>query len=497
MQFIKSEKFIKYLKIILVTATVLGLGFLTYSLFIKKEDVKNVIKVTRESISQVVEVSGAVEPSKKSDINFERSGTVSTLSVKVGDAVRPGQVLATLSGSDAYASIVEAQAGVVSAQANLESVKSGATQAEIDIKIQNLENAKLDLANTESQIQDTVRNTENIIRDVIDYKLASLFYKDSSNYRSNFNSCDQSAQSDLEKSRIYFDSVKVTDIELAKIEADKLNVFVSKINALFSLPCSVSDPGLTEKRLLVSGTKSQVQSIFLDISNKKSLVQNSKNALARAEKDLSFTTARADKNRVSIAEASLNQAYARLSSARNQAGKNILSAPFAGVISQVNIEKGEIASQSKSAISIISDSKYQIKSKIAEADIAKVSMGDKATVTVDAYPGQIFMASVTNIDPASTNDGGVPRYGVTLTFVDNYENLKSGMTANADITTKTNEGALVIPVSYITIKSGGGIVKVKSADGKEEEKIVKTGTRSQDGKIEILEGLSEGDELVK
>ena len=497
MQFIKSEKFIKYLKIILVTATVSGLCFLSYNLFIKKEDVKNVIKVTRESISQVVEVSGAVEPSKKSDINFERSGTVSTLSVKVGDAVKAGQVLATLSGSDAYSSIVEAQAGVVSAQANLESVKSGATQAEIDIKIQNLENAKIDFANAESQIQDTVRNTENIIRDIIDYKLSSLFYKDNSSYRSNFSSCDQATQSGLEKDRDYFDIIKVTDIESAKIEADKLNSFVSKLNTLFSLPCSVSDSSLADKRQSVSGTKSQVQSVFLDISNKKSLVQNTKNALARAEKDLSFTTARADKNRVSIAEASLNQAYARLSSARNQAGKNILNAPFAGIVSQVNIEKGEIANQSKSAISIISDSKYQIKSKIAEADIAKISMGDKATVTVDAYPGQVFIATITNIDPASTNDGGVPRYGVTLTFVDSYENLKSGMTANADITTKTNEGALVIPVSYIVIKSGGGIVKVKSVDGKEEEKIVKIGTRSQDGKIEILEGLSEGDELVK
>lgn len=490
--FIKNN----YIKIILAIAVIICIWFILSKTFFKKDESTSITKVIRTDMDQIVEVSGAVEPSQNADINFEKSGIVQIVKVKVGDAVRAGQVLATISGSDAYSAVREAEAGVQSAQAALNDIKSGATEEELNIRKQSLENAKLDLNNINTQVQDTISNTENNIRDIIDFKMSSIFYKDSINYKMSFNGCDQTSQFSLEQERSTFDDIKVTSIENAKSEADRLSSFTNKISNFLSLPCAISDKNLSDERATISGIKSSTQLIFSEISAKKSLLQNAKNSIARAERDLDLISAGANKNKIAISNASLSQAYARLATAKSQASKNILTAPFSGIVSQVNIEKGELASMSKSAISIISNSKYQIKSKIAEADISKISVNDKATVTVDAYPGEIFLAIVTNVDPASTNDSGVPRYGVTLTFLESYGKLKSGMTANADIVTDKKEKVLQVPVSFIIIKSGGGILKVKTATGT-EDKIVKVGIRSQDGKVEILEGVNEGEEILE
>jgi RND family efflux transporter MFP subunit len=293
----------------------------------------------------------------------------------------------------------------------------------------------------------------------------------------------------------------VFDLASAKLETDKINNFVGSLQRLLSLPCSISDASLNDKRATISGVKNDISTTYADISGRASAILQAKNAVSRAEKDLDLSSSQ-DKNRIANQKAALNQAYARLSQARAQSSKNILTAPFSGRVSEVNVEKGELSSQTKYAFKLISDSSYQIKSKISEIDIAKIKLGNTATVTLDAYPNVEFSAAVTSIDPASKNESGVPRYGVTLTFTNYDERIKTGMTSNADIVTEKKEGSLTIPAAYIEIKSGGGIVKVKSIDTetkkeKIEDKIVKVGIRTQDGKVEILEGLTENDELIE
>lgn len=461
-----------------------------------KKDIIKTLSPIRERVVDVVEVTGQVESSKDADLSFDKSGIVNKINVKVGDSVKVGQVIAGLSGGDTYASVREAEAGVQAALATLAQLKSGASDAEINLKNQTLQNAKSDLANAESQTQDTLTNTKNKLSDIIDYKLATVFYKDYSQYRLTFNSCDQSIQSQLETERATFLNINISDLVKAKQEVDKMNSFVGNLQRLLSLPCAISDSTLSDKRATVSSIKTDISVMYSDISSRNNIISTAKNAVSRAEKDLAVSSS-PDKNRLDNQEAFVNQAYARLSQARAQSGKNVLVAPFSGKISEVNIELGELASQSKYAFKLIADSSYQIKSKISEIDIAKIKLGNVATVTLDAYPNVDFLAVVTSIDPSSKNDSGVPRYGVTLTFVNADSRILPGMTSNAKIVTLVKEGTLTVPASYVEIKSGGGIVNVKISEDKTEERIVKIGIRSEDGKVEILEGLTEKDVLVE
>ncbi len=461
-----------------------------------KKDTIKTVSPTRERVMEVVEVTGQVESSKDADLSFDKSGIVNKINVKVGDSVKAGQVIASLSGGDAYASVREAEAGVQAALATLAQLKAGASEAEINLKSQNLQNAKSDLVNAEAQTEDTLVNTKNKLSDIIEYKLSNVFYKDYSQYRLTFNSCDQSIQSQIETERATFLNINIVDLVKAKQEVDKMNTFIGGLQRLLSLPCSISDATLSDKRATVSSIKTDISSMYLDISSRNNAVSAAKNAVSRAEKDLELSSS-SDKNRIANQEAFVNQAYARLSQARAQSGKNTLLSPFSGKISEVNIELGELASQSKYAFKLIADSSYQIKSKISEIDIAKIKLGNVATVTLDAYPNVEFSAVVTSIDPSSKNDSGVPRYGVTLTFVNADSRILPGMTSNAKIVTLVKEGALTIPASYLEIKSGGGIVKVKISEEQTEEKIVKIGIRSKDGRVEILEGVTEKDILIE
>ncbi len=137
-----------------------------------------------------------------------------------------------------------------------------------------------------------------------------------------------------------------------------------------------------------------------------------------------------------------------------------------------------------------------ISAAVPEVDVAKITIGDKAEVTLDAYGDTtVFPAAVSSIDPAETVIEGVPTYKVTLYFNDRDERVRSGMTANLDILTERREGVFRIPSRAVTTKDGKKIVRVPDISGLREV-VVETGLRGSDGSIEIVSGLSEGDEVV-
>jgi HlyD family secretion protein len=471
----------------------LGVALVTY-LSSSKDQEAAIVSPTRETISEVVEVSGQVQSARDAALSFEKSGTVSVVNVKVGDKVSQGQVLASLSSADALASLREAEAGAASSEASLAQLVKGATDEEINVKKQVLENAKQDKVNANSQIEDTLRTVQVALNDVLEYKLSSIFYKDGTSYRMNFASCDQSTQAQLESSRLSLDNLTFTTLDEAKSQTDKVSMFVAKLSNLLTLPCSLSDTSLSAARTAVTSSKTSLTAIYSELSGRKTAIQSADNAVSRAQKDLDLTTASVDSNRVAIARASLNQAYARVAQARAQANKNLLISPFSGIVTDVNVEVGELASQSKAAIVVVSDSQYQVKAKLAEADLSKVKLGNSAIITLDAYGDQEFKAVVTRIDPAATNEGGVSRYGVLLTFNEKDDRLKVGLTANAKIVSEVRENVLTLPASYVQVKLGKATVNLVNGSSTETHEV-EIGIRSDKGKVEILKGLNETDKI--
>jgi HlyD family secretion protein len=229
-------------------------------------------------------------------------------------------------------------------------------------------------------------------------------------------------------------------------------------------------------------------------------------------------------------EAALNQvqeAKAALKQARDDLSKTTIYAPMAGTISDLNKEEGEIAIGSQfqgDVILVVSDlSDMEAQVNVDENDIVSVAIGQEAEIEVDALPEQPLkgvvreIANSANLAGSGTSDQKT-EFEIKIGIVDPPETLRPGMTASADVFTKTNENALSVPIEAVVVRTvdqlvmeGEGRKEAESrytADrdgfveivfciesGKAIAKQVKTGIQS-DELIEILDGLKEGDEVV-
>jgi len=223
----------------------------------------------------------------------------------------------------------------------------------------------------------------------------------------------------------------------------------------------------------------------------------------------------------------VEQAKAALKQARSDLSKTTIYAPMSGTVSQLNKELGEIALGSqfqKDVILVVADlHEMEAQVNVDENDIVTISPGQKAEIEVDALPGQKLVGTVYEIaNTANTGAAGTAEqkteFEIKIAIDKPPATLRPGMTASADIITKTNDSALSVPIQSVAVRTVDQLAmkgeKRKDAekkytadrDGfveivfciegqKAVAKQVKTGIQS-DELIEIVDGLKEGDQVV-
>lgn len=154
---------------------------------------------------------------------------------------------------------------------------------------------------------------------------------------------------------------------------------------------------------------------------------------------------------------------------------------------------GTSSSTSSSGFATIADvSAMTVSASIAEADIASVTVGQKAVVTFPAVPGETADATVTAIAPTATTSNSVVTYATTITLASIPTGLRLGQTAAVAITTKSSAAdALYVPAAAITTANGASTVKVVGSNGKITPVTVTLGIVGNAG-TQILTGLKVG-----
>jgi HlyD family secretion protein len=223
----------------------------------------------------------------------------------------------------------------------------------------------------------------------------------------------------------------------------------------------------------------------------------------------------------------VEQAKAALKQARDDLSKTTIYAPMSGTISALNKEQGEIALGSqfqKDVILIVADlTKMEADVNVDENDIGSIALGQKAEIEVDALPNQVLegvvaeIANSANASGAGTSDQKT-EFEIKVSIIDPPKVLRPGMTATADIITKTNDNALSVPLQSVAVRTVDQLAvkgeKRKDAEGrykpdkdgfveivfciekgKAVAKQVETGIQS-DELIEIKDGLKQGEEVV-
>ncbi|MBV6443268.1 MAG: HlyD family efflux transporter periplasmic adaptor subunit [Haliscomenobacteraceae bacterium CHB4] len=247
---------------------------------------------------------------------------------------------------------------------------------------------------------------------------------------------------------------------------------------------------------------------------------------------------------VRVSDFGITSANARLKELRTSLQKTIITAPVNGIVSKLNVEKGErvvgtLQMAGTEMMRIANLSSMEVQVDVSENDILKVSVNDEADIEVDAYLGRKFKGKVTeiansasNVSTAavSLNTDQVTNFVVKIR-VDpaSYADLmgkgklhpfRPGMSASVDIYTNTADSTLSIPLIAVTTredeKDKDEMENEKKAEAKEvsqknDDKIkeivfvvagdtvgireVKTGIQDNDY-IEILTGLQEGETVV-
>ena len=213
------------------------------------------------------------------------------------------------------------------------------------------------------------------------------------------------------------------------------------------------------------------------------------------------------------AEAVVAQRDAALDRARLDLDRTFLRAPIDGVIVKRDVNPGQtvaVALEAKTLFVIASDlRRMEVHGKIDEADVGRVSLGQRVRFRVDAYPDQTFTGSVLQLRKAPESKDGVVTYTAVVSAANPDLRLLPGMTATLHITAKQTPQILKIPVAALRFRprtagpkpepsaSGGavGIVWALTPDGKPMPVEVDLGL-SDDNSVEIRSGLAVGQRVI-
>jgi HlyD family secretion protein len=212
-------------------------------------------------------------------------------------------------------------------------------------------------------------------------------------------------------------------------------------------------------------------------------------------------------------------------SPENFQGSNVV-APMDGTVLTKNVEIGESITSGVSSFnagtvlfSIADVTKMIVKAGVNEVDIGKVHVAMPVKVTLDAYPKVSFAGRIDRIAPAVRIDDKVRVFDVEVRLDAQGRELRSGMTANIEMTGERKEKVLTVPVESVFQRDEGEIVYVKKKldakamaeankkpkdEGKIdkdawkkffEKRVVVTGL-SDNAHVEILKGLKAGEEIA-
>ncbi|MBI4256690.1 efflux RND transporter periplasmic adaptor subunit [Candidatus Uhrbacteria bacterium] len=198
-------------------------------------------------------------------------------------------------------------------------------------------------------------------------------------------------------------------------------------------------------------------------------------------------------------EAEVARVQAAYASAQARLDRAEMRSPIVGDVTDVAIEVGEQVTATSAVITVqTTQEQFEIVADVSESDIAKLAIGQQAEITFDAFgSSQKLVGEVRKIDPAEKLIESVVYYEVTVSFVQEDQSLalRPGLSADLIFTTDRKEDALTISQRALQSRNGGTFVRVLK-DGQVEERDVTIGLRGDLGRVEILSGLEEGEEII-
>ena len=213
----------------------------------------------------------------------------------------------------------------------------------------------------------------------------------------------------------------------------------------------------------------------------------------------------AAKAAIAKAEAQVEQSKAALSQVEEDLRNTRIASPINGVVLSRDREAGDAVSSilimgsGATLIMTVGDlQEVYVKGKVDESDIGNIYLGQPARIKVESYKDQAFAGKVTKMSPMGMERDNVTTFEVRVSISNESRKLMAAMTANAEIVLEERKGVLVVPEGTIIYKKDRSTeVEIPDTASKEGKKRVPVTTGISNGsKMQILKGLSEGQQVV-
>jgi len=528
LKILKSKKFYFILIVFLI------IGYFIYPRIFKKESVRYVLgEVQRGNLEIKVSGTGEIVPIEEINVKSKVGGEIVNLNVKEGDKVYKGQILA-----------------------KIDSRKLEKTIKDQEILIKNLElaidSAKLNLEKLNFQYQNTLRGDDynkalnqgiSILTDFYSFYPIFIedlrkiyFYKDFENYDNNlkyYESYNPSFAGKSHKLEFNYNILRTKYVELSdnfknisvqneakeKIIKDSYNLVLATYDLVNEGREMIRY--LKEDLALKNATHEKeniINNHFQKLTNYlNSLAQYKQNLLDVISKINSYHDVvdnyEFDKKNLELSikqkEIDLEQAKNKLNDLKEDLNDYYVTAPLSGILSTLNIKKGDLIASNQFIGTIITNQKIA-KISLNEIDAAKVKVGQNAILSFDALPDLKIKGKVIEISTVGKEEQGVVSYDIKISLEEENKDIKPDMSVDAEIIVDKKANVLLIPSAAVKKDKGGNYVEVVKNYklGKEnlfkpvaipqnliEKRYIKIGI-SNDEYTEILEGLNEGEIIV-
>ncbi len=419
-------------------------------------------QVQKGMIASTVSASGNVSINSSANVTSQVSGTVSNITVKVGDHVTRGEHLYDIVNNSLDVNVSQSYASLEQAQSSLSNAEASAQQARSDYDNavgQNGAPASANIAALQAQVNAAITGV-NIAQ---------------SNYNSN-PSADNSQ-------KLSSAQAQLAQAQSGLVKAEQQNQAGGESASALGSKLGAAESG-------VSASEQNVAAAQASYDNQK---QTADERTVTAPIDGTITAINVQNGGSSSGGSATSGSSG--SSGSSGGGSGGAAGGSSGSGSSGSGSSGSSGSGSSSAAMVIDDLNSEDATvQVSEVDVTKIAVGQKASLSFDAIDGLSLTGKVKQIDAAGTVSSGVVNYNVTVGFDTSDARIKPGMSVTADITTAVHQDVITVPNSALKSQGSSHYVQIMK-NGAPVQQSVNIGI-ANDTDTEITSGLNVGDTIV-
>jgi HlyD family secretion protein len=470
------------------------------------------VHVQRGSVSTMVSASGSLSAVTNQNLGFSKAAKLIELDVKVGDTVKPGQILAKEDPFSFNFALNQARATLAQQQANLNKIINN-----VDVP-----NARAVLNQSKRTLDATRRNVDaqdDLNRNATHNARKSLKFAESQipQTKKAYRYClthppamdpivlppmmetpqQAEARCATQKAAI---NTAISSYLTAKANYQKAKHQEDLGHATGVISIRQSQATVIQNQNALDSARTDRPS---NIAAQRAAVANQVAAVANAQHDVDNTVLYAPVGgQVSAITGAVGE-YLPGSAATNTALAPGTDASIPGVGAAATSDQSGNASSGISAtrpgggafIVLNNVNTYQVVVPFEESDAAKVQPNQEVNVTFDAIPDLQLPGKVLSIAPNGVNISGVTNYYATILLTKTDPRIRAGQTAEAGVVTNSLDNTLVVPNSAVIKQGGNSYVNVPGPNGQPMRKQFTPGAVGDDN-TQVLGGLSEGEQIL-